>query len=961
MTRASSQAARNATAEVVSFGSFELCPAERWLRKEGSPVKLGSRALDILLVLVERAGEVIGTKELMARVWPGLFVEEVSLRVHIAALRKALDEGDAGVRHVSNMPGRGYSFTTPLSRTFLDSSKTVAEAPIDKLYRLPPPLVRLVGRDEAVDEITKTLASDRFVTIVGPGGIGKTTVALSVGQAMLSELRGAICFVELSSLGDPGLLTGTVASALGLPVQSADPLPSVIAHLRGKRTLLILDSVERLAAEVASMSERLLAEAPDLAILATSREVLRAEGETVHRLSGLASPPEKPGLAMSDILAFPATRLLMERAKAGNSSLVFSDRDAPLIANICRKLGGIALAIELAAGRVGTLNLNETAALLDSEFALRWPGRRTAPPRHQTLSATLDWSYNLLSEIEQTVLRRLSVFVAGFTLDGARRVMVDSGVEEATAFEAVAGLLAKSLASADTSGAIVRYRLLDTTRTYAAMKLAHEDETSALRRWHALYFRDLLKKTTNETEALPDTPRATAGDIDDIRAALTWAFGPEGDAAIGVDLAAYSIQIWLGKTLFIECRDWLYKAVAADRGRDREPTPEQLMIWTGLASVSIFTVGIAEDTRATWNKTLDLAEKLQDAPRQVYAYLALWAMEERAPLYDDALDRALKCANAVRRMSDPGAVAMAEWMLGVTRHHLGQLGEAEAHLRRALDTDTEASRHAQLNVTGYDRRVDAMVELANVVWLKGLPEQAERWGARAMEEARAGDYALTLAAAMAWTGLNRFLSEPDIDAIEHEIVDLVEHARTHALAAYQGFGLCLLGLCQARRGQYDGAEPLVDKGLQFLSEAKYGVFNTFVRAQICEAAIAADRVSRAREYMKDLEREDRNPEHWCTPEILRVKALLAATDKNDTLAEAWFSQSTALAQQQGALSWELRTATSLARSRAEQHRPREAAALLEPVFARFNEGFATADLLAAKAVLEELGRPANDQ
>src|SRR5258706_1878319 len=231
------------TSDVISFGPFRLFPFERVLKKADEPIKLGARAFEILLVLVERAGEVVSNKELMERVWPGLFVEEVSLRVQIAALRKVLDADEGRARYLTNLPGRGYCFVAASLRESIDVASSAIDG-FEVVYWLPPPLSRMVGRDDTVREITQRLTQARFVTIVGPGGMGKTTVALSVAHTLLNEFRGAICFVELSPLSDPKLLAGTITSAFGLPVQSSDPMPSLVAHLRSKRVLLILDSSE---------------------------------------------------------------------------------------------------------------------------------------------------------------------------------------------------------------------------------------------------------------------------------------------------------------------------------------------------------------------------------------------------------------------------------------------------------------------------------------------------------------------------------------------------------------------------------------------------------------------------------------------------------------------------------------------------------------------------------------------
>jgi len=941
--------------EIISFGPFRLYPSERVLKNGDQSVKLGSRAFDILLVLVEHAGELVGHKELVAKVWPGVFVEEVSLRVHIAALRKALDTGEAGARYLANVPGRGYRFVAPTSRERVESILPAANTAFDALYPLPPRLTRMVGREETVREICQKLIAERFVSIVGPGGMGKTTVALAVAHASLMEFRGAVCFVELSPLSDPQLLASTVASGFGLPVQSQDPIPGLVAHLRGKRVLLILDSSEHLISQAAVVAERLFSDVPDLHILVTSREILRVEGESVHHLSSLESPPDNPDLTAAEMLNFPAAQLFVERAASSGAPIQLRDSDAPIVGNICRRLGGIALAIELAAGRVGAHGLWEIARLLDSQFALRWPGRRTAPPRHQTLSATLDWSYNLLSDVERTVLRRLSVFVAGFTFEAAQRVAGDPDIGNEEVFDAVTGLLVKSLASADTSGSATRYRLLDTTRTYAAMKLTDAGERNILRRRHAEYYRELLRNTAGDADLPADERRDLATHLGDIRAALNWAFGSDGDPSLAVDLASYSTSIWLGKALFAECHEVMTKAAAVASNKGGEPTEQQLVIYLALASAEIFTVGLSDEVMVIWTKALKLAESLHDVPSQLVCYLPLWGRKIRAALYDDALDSAQRCAEAAKKAPDPGPAAMAEWMLGHTKHHLGRLAEARVHLQRSLDIDTEKARLAQVKVAGYDRRVDTLGNLASTLWLQGFSEQARLLGVRALEEARPLQFALPVSVAMTWAGFNRYLSDTDIDAVEHDIVELMEHARTHSIGNQLGIGQCLLGLCQTRRNQFDAATPLVREGLRLLAEAQYEVFSPVVLAHLCESAIAANRHNDALSLMAQLESRDRNAEHWCTPEILRVKGLIALSDERDEAAAAdFFSRSGALARKQGALAWELRAAMNLGKLWATESRESDALDLLEPLYGSFTEGFETADLIAARRLIDEL-------
>jgi predicted ATPase/DNA-binding winged helix-turn-helix (wHTH) protein len=528
--------------DVLCFGPFCLSASERVLEKDGVPVRLGSRALDILIALVERPTEVVTKKELFARVWPDLLVDEGNLRYHVSALRKALGEGRSGGRYVTNVSGRGYCFVAPISRAASPPvllSNSLVRSPV----ALPPSPTGMVGRDEAVQLISEELIARRFLTIVGPGGIGKTTVANAVSRTMLAAFDGAVHYVDFGPLGIPSLVPNIVASTVGLPGNFDEPLDALPAFLRDRRMLLVLDSCEHLIESIAPLAERIFREAPEVHILATSREPLQVEGEQVLRLDPLAFPPDDEPLTAAWALTFPAVQLFIERAAADGSGFELNDVDAPIVGKVCRRLDGIALALELAAGRVGAYGIKGIASLLDGPCRLLWHGRRTASPRHQTLSAMLDWSYNLLPESERLIFLRLSVFVGAFSLEAAQFVAAGDILEREQVAEAIAGLVTKSLVAVETNRTGTLYRLLDTTRAYVLAKMIDSGERNTIAQRHAIYYREFLERIeiASLTCAKNDGTAERWRHVSNARAALEWSYSEQEDKELGTALGRLDV------------------------------------------------------------------------------------------------------------------------------------------------------------------------------------------------------------------------------------------------------------------------------------------------------------------------------------------------------------------------------------------------------------------------------------
>jgi predicted ATPase len=422
---------------------------------------------------------------------------------------------------------------------------------------LPRQPTSLIGRDAELDHVAALLSQRQLVTVTGTGGVGKTRITLEAGTKLLDRFPDGVWLVELAAISDASLVPGAVTTALGIDTSSAKtPLEAMLSRLRHQDLLLLLDNCEHVIEAAAAMVEALIAVAPRVRVLISSQEPLGIAGEQIFRLPSLSVPKEAQ-VPSADAMRSGAVQLFVERAKAADPRFALDERNASTVAAICRRLDGIPLAIEMAAARAPMLGVEKLAQKLDERFRVLTGGRRTALPRQQTLRATLDWSYGLLSERERTVLRRLSIFAGGFTLEGAGSVAGDDAIDEFEVIDILSHLVARSLVVADTDeNGGTRYRLLETTRAYALEKLAEAQESAATERRHAMFFRDLFDRVCGDWYTLPDVDWCNAylPERDNLRNALDWAFGPQGEPSIGIEIAGTSHQVWWQLSLIAEAR-----------------------------------------------------------------------------------------------------------------------------------------------------------------------------------------------------------------------------------------------------------------------------------------------------------------------------------------------------------------------------------------------------------------------
>jgi predicted ATPase/DNA-binding winged helix-turn-helix (wHTH) protein len=942
--------------EVVAFGPFRLFVTERLLRKRDETLPLGGRALDILITLVERAGEVVTQKELISRVWPDVTVEEANLRVQVTGLRKALGDGHKDARCVVNVPGRGYCFVAPVTRsTARQTSSPVETAAPHSPNNLPARLTRMVGRDGAVVALSGQLITCRFVSVVGPGGIGKTTVAVSVAHMLADGFNGAVFFVDLAALTDPQLVPAAVGSALGFMVQTRDPLASLLAFIDDRKILLVLDSCEHVIDVAAPLAERLVSETPHAHVLTTSREVLRVEGEHVHWLFALDCPPEDTGLTATEALKYPAAQLFMERAAASGYGAALSDIDAPIVARICRRLDGIALAIELVASRVGSLGIDGTAEVLEKRFGLVWDGRRTSLARHRTLNAMLDWSYCLLSEHEKAVLCRLSVFVGGFTLQAACFVTTEIEADDGGVIDAVASLVAKSLISTMVTDGPTYYRLLDVTRAYAATKLAERGEADHVARRHAINYSEFLERDELIQSKFGEHDLSGyAPHIGNVRAALEWALSEHGDAAVGVGLATWAAPLFIGLSLLDECKCWCERALDALDSASRG-TSQEMILQEALALSLMFTSGHNDQVRTAVERGLALAEALEDPLHQTQLLAGLNNLLPRLGDFRGAAALAEKSCIIAQRAQNMADLSMAEWVLGKFLQMLGDQAAAQLHCERRMTCSVELPGF-NANLFGFDYRVFGLLGLARALWLRGFSNQALKTAQRAIDEATSHNHAVSICSSLTY-GLPVFLWAGDFGKTADLIERLIVHSKRYSLEPYRAQGLALKGELAICRNEPETGVELLRSALEALDAVQHkGMTMVFLGAlaeglrktlQVREAFLTiTGAIARAENFGGT----------FYLAELLRIKAqILAAMPGQDrSLAMDCLNEALTVAHEQSALALELRSATTLAQLLAESGQREQARYVLTLVYDRFTEGFETMDLRIARQTLEDL-------
>jgi predicted ATPase/DNA-binding winged helix-turn-helix (wHTH) protein len=934
----------------LSFGPFELSIGERMLRRDGRVLPLGGRALDILIYLAERPGEVIAKQELMDHVWSDVTVEEGSLRVHVAAIRKALGDGQFGNRYIANIKGRGYSFVGTVV-PFAGGTESRNDRSRQQ-GRLPARPFMMIDRESVISEVNDKLRDGRFVTLLGPGGIGKTTIAFAVGRAAAEEFGGEVYFVDLEGLTDPRHVAGAVATSLGVALKSQDPGLELVDLVRSRKLLIIFDSCEHVIEAVALLAEQLYREAAQVHLLATSRELLKVEGEHCCRVLPLDYPPEGSEQTANAVLRYPAAQLFVQRVAARAGGFALTDEEAPFVAEMCRKLDGLPLAIELAAGQVAALGLKNTVSRLE----LLRLSHRTAVPRHRSLMATLDWSYNLLSDAEKIVLRRIAPFVGHFTLEGARYVAGESGFADGDFFDAIAGLVEKSLIATRLNEGQAEYRLLDTTRAYALKRLEEHAELDAVSRLHAEYFAGRLESQGEALLPLPQAERAAAHSrqLSDVRAALEWSFGPRGDAEIATRLAVPATQLLLELSLFTECQLWSERALAL-LGSQHPDSRREMEISATLPFAMMYTEGNNQRVRTAFSRALDAAVRQQNLDYELRLLSGLFRYSYWINDISRAVEFAARSKNVALKTQDPDDLALAESMLGAASHLTGNHLVAQKHFESSLGHARTASRfRAGLHL--FNHTSFSLAGMARCLLYRGLLDQALDYAELAIDEGRKSGRPATLCRALILV-FPVFLASGNAERSAQCVAQLADLSASYSLIPYRALAVGQRGQLKVLQGKIEDGIPLLRQALTELHAQRYEMLNIdFICELSAGLTTTGDHGTALALIVNALDVQQQSGKFLHMPNLLRMKGLVLASRSIEDHAEAEQSLLSSIdwAKRQSATLIELKAAKGLAELLLKQDRFPEAYKHLSAALDRTPAGIVSPTHKRALQILDQL-------
>ncbi len=939
---------------VYSFGPFRLYPERQLLLRNGVNVKLGGRAFEILHLLVRRNGDIVSKEDLIAAAWPGVFVHESNLKVNLSSLRRSLNDVQKLPDYIVTIPGRGYRFIAKVEIGLADDGDYKVHADYPQSSSLPS-LGFIVGRDHEVSHLTELMLAQHFlITLVGAAGVGKTTVAISASTAFAARRPTDVCFVDLSKIEDPSMLPSVLAAALGLRGELGDPLVAVCDYLRPRNLLLLLDNCEHVLSAVAVFISTLRTRQSQCKLLVTSREPMRIPSEHVYVLNNLAVPAENAALSLERVLSSPAVELFLLRAAEWTGYQV-TEHDFETVAKICRALDGLPLALELAAANLEQTTPATVLATLDEFLDFRIGSvRPDAPDRHETLHAAIDWSFSLLSNTEATVFCMASVFADSFELEDGIAVAGSLGLTALDVIAALGTLVSKSLITAQVSGPGLRYRLLDSTRRYGARRLAAQGLDTRCHRAHAERMLHVFEQSGTEWgwRERGDWSRSYVTRLADLRSALLWAFGEDGDALLGIELTAASLPLWFESSLVAEARTRVETALAFAETNGCEPLPKaKLSLARGWSMM--FARPFTEEMGHVWLSAFEFARDAGSIEYQLQALvgLAYFTMDT------GNIGRAIVWLKEFRTLSerhhyhdfDPEYESALAWAQG----HAGHIVDSIKRLEKLAEKYVWATSGPQKAGLVADRTAGITGHIPFFAWIAGRVDYAAALASETLVAAEREGYLMSQSNVLAQAVCPVAYSRGDLKALETGV------SRLHSILEMENIGVWVpvRSFFAAALADLEGDE---DAEARMRSAIDDFINNRFVLRLPATMGILAEVYLRKGKLdlasnMLDLAEayDKRQGELWSRSELRRLRGRFCAQTGEAGRAEKYFATALDEARNIGARSHELRAATDLASHFNQSGEFEAASKLLCPVLRSFSEGFQTRDYLSAREILRQ--------
>jgi len=928
---------------VFSFGPFRLFPKRQQLLLGSQPVKLGGRSFELLHLLVQRNGQLVRKDELIEAAWPDVFVHDSNLKVNMSSLRRSLGDVQTAPAYIATVAGHGYRFVAPVQTSISEFTDPGVAERSHEASGLPAQH-DIVGREADITNVLADLRDKPHVTLVGAGGIGKTTIAIAVARALEPQYPDGVCFVDLSIIDDPSLVPVALAAALGLRGNPGDTIGAILDYVRQRRMLVVLDNCEHVLPAATIFARGFAADNGTSKLLATSREPLETSAEHIVWIDPLACPSVGDATTTGQALRFPAVELFVRRASEW-TGFDLVDSDCAAVVQICRALDGLPLAIELVAANTEQYAPFELLAMLDEHVGFQNPHHNSATPRHETLMATIDWSFRLLSQNEAMIFRLTSVFADAFELDDIGAIAAVAGLKPVHVAAGLGGLVTKSLVTAQVSGSGLSYRLLDTTRRYAAARRQESSINGPALDRHARRILALLKKSEDEYDRREarDWLSQYRAHLADLRTALSWAFGNGEKKCLGIELTAAAIPLWSEMSLLSESLQWVTLALNT-AGTVACDDLLKAKLACSRAWGLFYGRKLRNENEEAWLAAISYASSAQSPDYRMRALLGLSYYLMQIGEIDNAINRLNQLRTLCQIHPEWQGAPDGDRALAWAKVHAGDLTWGWDVLSKQARTYGQPDKRTRMAELDVNRYISTRFYLPIVAWLSGRVEYAASAAHEAVVASANAGYLVSQANALGLGALPVSLYNGDLDALENYTEQLQSILKRELIARWAPVHGFFAAAVRDLNGDGDAVGDM-RRAVTELMECRYLMRVGMYLAHLADALARQGRIDEGLATIAlALRHQERQGERWCRPEIQRVHASLLLLSGQLADAKRLLKAARDEARSMKSVSFELRIANDLASLYADSGRNKEAARLLRPVFERFTEGSSTRDL-----------------